>query len=267
MALCCRFFWGITVVLLLGATVHAQDGPVDAYIAWTEKIDGQEQVFLSHLKGGHWSEAEQLSSSQTTAFWPAVASYGQGRTWVVWSQYDRAGNGTSSLYSITRTTNGSWSEPERINTGLGKNTKAELVVDGQGIPWLAWEGITERYPDIYLSSWSAGGWTTPLKMNDPNKVPDLNPRLFIDEHGSVCLAWKTFSENGYVPVAECLTGTGWINIPNAGVDEKESMLTDARALRLPPFIDLVQDKRQGRIFLRTRENRMFALPLTDLSGK
>jgi hypothetical protein len=261
-----RLFLCFMAVFLLLTTAQARENQVDVYIAWTGRVGSHEQVFLSHLEGGHWSKALQLSNSRTMAFWPAVASDGQGRTWAVWSQYDRADGETSSLYYIRKTGSSPWSRPERINTGLKKNSKAELVVDGHGVVWLAWEGIDDMYPDIYVSSWSASGWTTPRKMHQPNRVPDINPRLMTDEQGAVCLTWKTFTENGYRPLAARLSDTGWMHVAGDCSLLKQSMQAEVRALRLPSFAAFVEDARQGRVFLRIQGRKMSALPLTVLFG-
>jgi len=213
-------------LVFLAATLPVSAGQ-RAYLAWTELEGSHYQLFYSKFSSGRWSPQVDLSVSGVSNVAPAVSTAPDGSVWLAWSGVDDEGR--SGLWFRVQQ-NGSWSDAQRVPTGLEYNTGVNLAVAPDGTPWIVWAGDDGSGDDIYFSRWNGAAWDAALKVNRPDGAPDILPVLgFSPSSGQPWLAWSGFDGNRYEQFVSRWNGASW----SAERRIDPSRLDALKARRLP----------------------------------
>ena len=121
-------------------------------------------------------------------FHPSTVYDAQRQIWhAVW--WFRNGNGTVNqiYYSKSTDEGGTWSVNERVdNSPIGAEYPC-ITLDGQGRPVVAWADYRNGGKDIYVSTLTAGSWSSAVKINygrthvahSPNLIFNSNLNLLV----------------------------------------------------------------------------------------
>lgn len=168
-------------------------GKQTASLVWSDSKSGHEQIYFSRYTDGTWENPTQLTDSEHLDYFPSSSMAKDGTTWVVWSSVQ--GKNILLMYSVL--TDGSWSQPAAIDTGMTTNTGVSLILDGNGTPLIAWAGFDGQDDEIFWSHWESGGWAAAERVAADNDVPDILPKLALDNHGVLTIHYQSYNGNSY----------------------------------------------------------------------
>ena len=110
-------------------------GPAGAWVFWTGRDLGHDEIFCSRFDGDAWTPAARLNADNRVPhlFLDAVEDP-SGRPWVAWSAFDGRG------YKVcgSRWDGNSWSAEETLTLGMGSDAFPSLAFAGGDVPVLVW---------------------------------------------------------------------------------------------------------------------------------
>ena len=128
---------------------------------------------------------------------PAIASAGDKRVQVVWSQNDQ---GTFHLYGAAWDGD-RWAKPERLTSGEGSNIWPRLVSDGAGKLALVWQGFRKGQSVILGRRSDGGKWSAETQLSSGDGNSWAPAAAF--GGGKLWVAWDSYQTGAYqIYVAE-----------------------------------------------------------------
>ena len=125
-----------------------------------------------------------------------------------------------------------------------------VIVDAANSPWLAWEGVETTYADVFFTRWNGQDWDKPVKAHADNAVPDIDPRLTLDEQGVVHLSWQSFADGQYVTKDRVLVDKQDTSA-QSGKPGRESALHGARVQSgIPQLPSFIKEPRRATFFIK-----------------
>ncbi len=180
--------------------------PPQIWLAWTSSPrsdPSHRDLVVSRWAAGAWTEPQAVPiGTVTRVASPALAAAPDGTLWLAWTAFDGA---DTEVYA-SRWNGQTWSAPWQVSTDDGtthrNDYRPQLVVAGDGRPWLVWVGHQGGPDDeIYASYWTGAGWTAEQMVSQDDDLLDTRPSLAIGPDGRPWLAWL-----GHVATGERSTG-------------------------------------------------------------
>ncbi|MFN8355323.1 MAG: OmpA family protein [Spirosomataceae bacterium] len=188
----------------------------------TEKINENENLFVSHLENGVWTSPTSLSAVINTPENEGTCSISaDGRTLVFTSCQGRKGFGNCDLF-ITHKTGNDWSEPQNLGREINSpawESQPALSPDGKTLYFVSDKmgGLGKR--DIWVSRQdSLGDWSKAINLGNTINTPDDDLSPFMHANGKTLF----FSSEGHLGLGGLdvffseLTTTGWSKPQNLG---------------------------------------------------
>ncbi len=171
------------------------------YCVWVNCHQDSQNVLCSRWTGSAWGPAMYVTQDAFPNSGPTVWCHRSAdTTWVAWASFR---NGRWNLYS--RFYNGtSWSPEIPVVENLGNNRSPRLfMLPGYGpLQYLSlvWQSDAYGNPDILLSHYQSGAWSTPIRVTNGPQA-DIQPspaRGFIQQRlYLVTLEWASDSLGNY----------------------------------------------------------------------
>jgi len=191
------------------------------YVAWTEFDGTNNEIRVSKLDGGVWTQvvggASPINQDPSgSAEAPSLASIG-GVPYVAWSELD----GTSFEIRVSKLDGGVWTQLEAgespINQDSNRAARTPSLGAVGGVPYVAWSESDGTNSEVRVSKFDAGAWTqveggaSPINQ-DPAK-DGLNPSL-ASIAGVPHVAWSEFdASNSEIRVSKLNeAGTAWTQV-------------------------------------------------------
>ncbi|MCX5990946.1 MAG: hypothetical protein NTZ04_01225 [Chloroflexi bacterium] len=200
----------------------AVDGQENLYVVWKDDTTGSSGLLCStrSVSDADWSAPQSIPGTSAAPGDPRIAVDHQGSLHVVWE--DSIG-GESAIFWALRSSDGSWSAPQKI-TGSSDNSSApDIAVDAQGNPQVVWkEELTRGNAGIkYAARSGQADWLTQNISN--NQGGSDSPSIAIDGEGNLHVVWQDSSlqiTGGYLDIlyAAKPSDGGWsapVNISNS----------------------------------------------------
>jgi len=106
------------------------DGGGKLALAWQGFRNNQSVILARLYEAGRWGAESQISTGSGNCWTPAAA-FGGGKLWITWDSY---ATGSYQIYAKE------WrGTVERITQGENFSVRPSVVVDGDGVPVVAWE--------------------------------------------------------------------------------------------------------------------------------
>lgn len=170
----------------------ALDGQGRLWAAWTERANGDREVFAARYDGARWVEQIQLSNGSGYAGFPSLATDGEGRLHVAWYGFD--GHNYQTFYR--RHDSNGWGPADQLSAGTLDANNPSVVVDRAGGVHVAWyKSDGTRYHAWYAYRPGGGTWDLPYKLSVGDGEA-FNVALAIDHGGNVHAAWDELRADG-----------------------------------------------------------------------
>jgi len=198
---------------------HPGQVPSSADLIWVEHRGSVSTVLHSEAHGGRWTDPEQVTVSASDRIsTPSVLRDKRNQLWAFWSVV----RGDMSLLYVSRSTDGRWSVPELIPTGMVFAGGACSIVDKDNQLWLFWVGNDGASDDdIFSSRWDGTTWSTPVRVNKGNNSPDIFPVAGLNKFGMPWVVWSGFTGSSYQRFFSEWKGNRW---------QKQQLLTSGNAV-------------------------------------
>ena len=165
------------------------------YAVWADARSGEWDIYFSYSSlGGDWSSFERVDNDmdRNNARDPSIAVDASGNIYAVWK--DERG-GDSDIYFSYRSSEGLWSDDERVDNGGTSTAGApSITVDSNGTPCVIWQDYRNGNYDIYFSYRSSEGiWSDDVRVdNDWRNKNAYGPVIGADSSGNIYSIWKDY---------------------------------------------------------------------------
>ncbi len=180
-------FIRLIAVYLVVLSFHAAAKDVD--LLWVE-IGQPNHIMHSRYANDEWTKAEIIYSNNHPITSIGFVKDLNGVEILVWSEQIK----TRSVIMKMQRSSGQmlWSQAKLfINFGK-ENLASTMVIDRANQIWLFFSSNQGDLDDVYLSKRSELGWSSPIKVNNNNKVPDIQPHAKLDKNGNVLISWRSY---------------------------------------------------------------------------
>jgi hypothetical protein len=203
----------------------------DAVLAWEQISDtGLSKVLASRRLGaGVWTPPHLLTdsggSATSVSYDPRVVASGDGKTLVVWQQYEGS---TRQLWSVVGAADGSWAASGALTPAgvVRRFNDVALTMNAAGQAMLAWGDVSTSYSQVWTRRFSTtAGWAaSELQASTEELLNNGEQQLALDAQGRATLVWRGSSANPHV-FARSSDGNGnWLGQPQR-IDEAGSDTT------------------------------------------
>jgi hypothetical protein len=202
----------------------AVDGSGNAYVAWTDKRNGNLDIYFAYRPAGEsWGANVRVNddSGMADQSSPAIAVDGSGNTYAVW--WDRR-NGDYDIYFAHRPAGESWAANERINddSGVADQGTPAIVVGDSGNAYAVWLDERNSNADIYFAYRPAGGsWGVNERINDDGGTAEQwFPAISVDGSGNAYAVWQDQRNGSYWDIYSTYRPAGGVWETNVQVNDE-----------------------------------------------
>lgn len=170
------------------------DGQGGAWIVWSERVEGNFEVFARHFSGGALGKVENLSASPGNDLCPVAATSTKGAVTVAWMA---AQDGKFEIRTRALK-DGAWAAAQTISDHSGNcwnpAIAADPRLDGSGGLTVAWDTYAKGDYDVWMCALSAEGSASAKPAPVANSA-DYEARASVtyDAQGRV---WIAFEKSG-----------------------------------------------------------------------
>ena len=235
LALPARAAAGVPIVGEARSLTAAQARPGHGWAAWEVETSTDVEIAFSRQVAGSWSHPKAVQARPGS--WdrsPSLAVASGGVPWLAWVSTDRLAPDISRLY-VTRWTGLRWAVPETVPMGDSLSAAEPALAAGpDGTLWLAWAGFDGVDDEIFASSRTDQGWSTPQRVGSDDQdaaLYDCQPQLAVGQDGQPWLVW-TGHQAG---VDDEIYASRW---SEAGWSTEQMVSLDDEALDVEPTLAL-----------------------------
>jgi hypothetical protein len=165
------------------------DAAGDAFVAWIQKDSASAaSIWATRYANGAWETPLQIGDAVANGVAVITTSVNaRGDAAVVWSQ---TVDTKTRLYS-TQYSRGAWSAQTEIPT-VNVTNENDLVsaIDPTGNVFAAWEESSGSQTSVRANRYSAGSWSSSIRLNDDSEGYATIPQLAVDGSGNVLATWQ-----------------------------------------------------------------------------
>ena len=174
----------------------APDG--DLWLAWVGYDGTDREIFVSQQEGTAWSAPQQVGTDDDSPHaydaHPVLVVDGTDSAWLAWTSHEGALN---DEIHASHWDGLAWSAQQPVSTSDDTpDAWPSLVVDADGVPWVAWQGVGAEEGQawrIFVSRWdrTRSTWKQEMLVSSPDSLPldEQHPSLALDAEGQLHLAW------------------------------------------------------------------------------
>lgn len=219
-----------TLSALLAVPCQGAENTVQKDIVWSQSDGLRQEIYASAYQAGAWTEPVKITEDNANNLHPALAVAPDGSRWAFWSAVNP--DGISIAYAIGK--DGKWSEPSKLELeDLSSAITPSVLIDKSGTVWLVWAGNDGGQDEIYCSRYNeSSSWQKPELVNKANTVPDIKPKIGLNEQGVIEVRWEGVRNGKYVLLLSSYTGGHWS--PEQQVEQQKQ--AEETKPELPAFI-------------------------------
>jgi len=173
------------------------------WMSWQSYRGESDAVWARRFDGRTWSTPVAVLE-KGDAHRTAVASAGNGETWIVWSQQVE---GNWDLYGRAHK-DGRWGPATRLTDAPQPDILHRLERDSAGNLWLVWQGARNEQFDILARRYDGRSWS-PEQNISSTPENDWEPAVAADAKGNVWVAWDGYESGNYDVYFSRLEGGRW----------------------------------------------------------
>ncbi|MEO0367425.1 MAG: hypothetical protein AAF197_01425 [Pseudomonadota bacterium] len=161
-------------------------------LLWIERNEGMFEIWQTMLEEEDWLDPHLVHQTPNEVSTPALVLTEQGNQLMVWSEWLKNKSVLKSQTVFTET-NTETAANTIFSSGLD-NISPNLLKDANGELWLFWCHDNGQQSDIYVMQADAkASWSSPYRVHEANKVPDLNPLAVMNSSGNIEVTWLTYN--------------------------------------------------------------------------
>jgi hypothetical protein len=155
------------------------------HVVWYDLRTGTAAVYHKFLDGTVWSPDIMISSSTSSAQYPAIAADGTGAVHVVWTDFR---DGNYEVY-CRRYDGTSWSSEVRLTTDSGVSFNPSIAADDSGNVYVVWIDSRDGNSEVYFKAFEAGTWSPDVRLTN-NAALSQYPSVCKDGNSDLHVVWQ-----------------------------------------------------------------------------
>jgi hypothetical protein len=175
----------------------AVDGKGDVWVAWSQQIDGDWEIFYRRYtppKGdgaGKWSDPVRLTRAAGSDFHVVATTDAAGTVWLAWQAWR---NNDFDILLAAPGAENAWKEPRTVSSSTANDWTPALAADSHGQVFVAWDSYDKGNYDVLLRVVDKDG-----KLGDIRAVADsprfeARPQLACDKKDRLWIAYEEGDE-------------------------------------------------------------------------
>lgn len=196
-------------------------------IAWSDKSDGDAEIYVKQWREGVWQEVGShsatgggISDNNGSSESPSAAIGTNGVIYVAWED-DSSGH--KEIY-VRRFIDGAWAEINGsaskggISKTSGESRSPSLYLGPEDLPYIAWEEAGSDDSEIYVRRWNANAWGEVGTGSasgggiSNNSGDSTLPTLAVDDNGDAFVAWADKSGGDTEIYVRHFAGSSWAEL-------------------------------------------------------
>jgi hypothetical protein len=172
----------------------AVDGKGTVYIAWSQQVDGDWEIFYrryvpsSDQGHGEWSEIVRLTHNPGSDIFVAATTDSQGLVWLAWQGWQRD---NFDIMLAALADNHPWSKPRILSSRQASNWSPALAADKLGNVYVAWDTYDKGNYDVMLA---AVGKETTISTVAGSARFEARPSIACDGQNRLWIAYEEGDE-------------------------------------------------------------------------
>lgn len=163
----------------------AVDGTGTVWITWSERKDGNFDIFARPYTKGAFGEVMNLSKTPGNDVSPVAASDGKGQVWIAWQG---AKEGRFGIYAKHQTGSG-WSDSQAVSSNTGNCWQPAITARGEQIA-IAWDTYERGDYDVWLRQYTPDGKDSPAMAAANSELYEARPTLCYDTTNALWIGWE-----------------------------------------------------------------------------
>lgn len=165
----------------------AVDGTGAAWIAWSERKDGNFDILARSYSAGKFSDVVNLSNSPGNDVSPVAACDGDGHVWIAWQG---AGDKQFGILAKHQTGDGkSWSDTIPVSSNTG-NCWQPSIAASKGDIAIAWDTYERGDYDVWVRAFKNDGTAAAARAVANSELYEARPSVCYDTTGALWIAWE-----------------------------------------------------------------------------
>jgi hypothetical protein len=192
---------------------NAQIAPISNFDELKEPTGG-DQIFLTSLTQGKWSEPVAVSEPKGDLYKTAVAIDSTGRVWVFWAGgTQQAGSENFDLYARAFV-NGKGSGSLKLTSDRGADIFPVATTDAKGNVIVAWQALRNGRSQIHAARQSGDKFGEAMVVAS-SAGNEWNPAIAAATNGEVTIAWDSYRKGDYDIYLRTLDASGKLGVERA----------------------------------------------------
>ncbi|HTU92029.1 MAG TPA: hypothetical protein VMF69_18240 [Gemmataceae bacterium] len=131
----------------------AVDGKGDVWVAWSQQIDGNWDIFYRRYSppkeggGGKWSDIVRLTDTPGADFHVVAATDAAGTVWLAWQGWR---DNNFDILLAAPVEGHAWNKPRTISASSANDWTPAIAADSQGRVYVAWDSYDKGNYDVVL---------------------------------------------------------------------------------------------------------------------
>jgi hypothetical protein len=174
----------------------AVDGKGDVWIAWSQQIDGDWEIFYRRYTppqgegAGKWSDIVRLTRAAGSDFHVVAATDAAGTVWLAWQGWR---NNNFDILLSAPVEGHPWSEPRTISRSTANDWTPAIAADSRGRVYVAWDTYEKGNYDVVLYALDKEGKSATLSVADSPRF-EARPHIVCDKQDRLWIAYEDGDE-------------------------------------------------------------------------
>jgi hypothetical protein len=174
----------------------AVDGKGDVWVAWSQQIDGDWEIFYRRYSpgkegaAGKWSEIVRLTRAPGADFHVVAATDAAGTVWLAWQAWR---NNNFDILLAAPVEGHPWKEPRTISRSTANDWTPAIAADSRGGVYVAWDSYDKGNYDVLLFALDKEG-TSAVRAVAQSPRFEARPHLVCDKQNRLWIAYEEGDE-------------------------------------------------------------------------
>jgi len=175
----------------------AVDGQGNVWVAWSQQIDGDWDIFYRRYTppkdngAGTWSDVVRLTRAPGSDFHVVAATDAAGTVWLAWQAWR---NNHFDILLAAPVAGHPWSEPRAISRSSANNWTPAIAADSRGRVYVAWDTYDKGNYDVMLFTLDKDGKSNEVRAVADSPKFEARPHLACDKQDRLWIAYEEGDE-------------------------------------------------------------------------
>jgi hypothetical protein len=175
----------------------AVDGKGDVWVAWSQQIDGDWEIFYRRYTppqggdAGKWSDIVRLTRTPGADFHVVAATDAAGTVWLAWQGWR---NNNFDIQLAAPVEGHPWNEPRTISRSLANDWTPAIAADALGRIYVAWDSYDKGNYDVLLFTLEKDGKTSDVRAVADSPRFEARTHIVCDKQDRLWIAYEEGDE-------------------------------------------------------------------------